>query len=199
MNYPNAASGLKTMLAAQILTIAGSIIAVVGVVLTVVSLGILFFVPLLGGLLAFVGGILEIWGLFKAGADDEGYRGALLFAVIAVVAGVVGDWVPEDAAFLQALMTIVNSVLTFLVVNAVCQTTGNLLHSMGKDDLAERGNTVSRLYLICTVITVVCTLVGAIPIINILAGLARIVGAIITLVGYVLYLGFLNSGSTELV
>lgn len=198
MNYPNAASGLKTMLAAQILTIVGSIIAVVGVVLTIVSLGILFFVPMLGGLLAFVGGLLEIWGLFKAGADDEGYRGALLFAVIAVVAGVVGDWVPEDAAFLQALMIIVNSVLTFLVVNAVCQTTGNLLRSLGNAALEERANTVSKLYFICTAITVICTIVGAIPLVNILAGLASFVGAIITIVGYFLYLGFLSAGSRAL-
>ena len=198
MNYPSAASGLKTMFLAQILTIVGGVIAILGGVLAVVTLGLLSIVVVLASLLVIASGILEIWGLYKAGADDEGYRGALIFALIAVVVGIIMGFV-EESGFLSALLSIVDSVLTFLVVNAVCQTTGNLLHSMGKDDLAERGNTVSRLYLICTVITVVCTLVGAIPIINILAGLARIVGAIITLVGYVLYLGFLNSGSTELV
>ena len=198
MNYPSAASGLKMMLLAQILTIVGAVVTVVGAMLAVVTAGILSIVMLLGSLLVLAAGILDIVGLYKAGADDQGYRGALIFALIAVVVGVVMGWV-EDGGILDALLSIVDSILTFLVVNAVCQTTGNLLHSMGKDDLAEKGNTVSKLYLICTVITVVCTLVGAIPIINILAGLARIVGAIITLVGYVLYLGFLNSGSTELV
>jgi len=45
---------------------------------------------------------------------------------------------------------------------------------------------------------VVCTLVGAIHIVNILANLAGFVGGVITIVGYVLYLGFLSSGGTAL-
>lgn len=197
MNYPSAASGLKMMLLAQILTIAGAVVAVVGAVLAAVTAGILSIVVVLGSLLILVAGILEIWGLYKAGADDQGYRGALIFALIAVVVGIISGWA-EEGGILDALLSIANSILTFLVVNAVCQTTGNLLHSMGKDDLADRGNTVSKLYFICTVISVVCTLVGAIPIINVLAGLAGIVGGIITLVGYVLYLGFLSSSGKAL-
>lgn len=197
MNYPSAASGLKMMFLAQILTIVGAVVTVVGAMLAVVTAGILSIVMLLGSLLVLAAGILDIVGLYKAGADDQGYRGALIFALIAVVVGVIMGWM-DQSGILYALLSIVDSILTFLVVNAVCQTTGNLLHSMGKDDLAEKGNTVSKLYFICTVITVVCTLVGAIPVINILAGLAGIVGGVITIVGYVLYLIFLSNGGKAL-
>lgn len=197
MNYPSAASGLKMMFLAQILTIVGAVVTVVGAMLAVVTAGILSIVMLLGSLLVLAAGILDIVGLYKAGADDQGYRGALIFALIAVVVGVIMGWVDQSSIF-YTLLSIVDSILTFLVVNAVCQTTGNLLHSMGKDDLAEKGNTVSKLYLICTVITVVCALVGAIPVINILAGLAGIVGGVITIVGYVLYLIFLSNGGKAL-
>lgn len=197
MNYPSAAGGLKMMFLAQILTIVGAVVTVVGAMLAVVTAGILSIVMLLGSLLVLAAGILDIVGLYKAGADDQGYRGALIFALIAVVVGVIMGWM-DQSGILYALLSIVDSILTFLVVNAVCQTTGNLLHSMGKDDLAEKGNTVSKLYFICTVITVVCTLVGAIPVINILAGLAGIVGGVITIVGYVLYLIFLNNGGKAL-
>lgn len=197
MNYPSAAGGLKMMFLAQILTIVGAVVTVVGAMLAMVTAGILSIVMLLGSLLVLAAGILDIVGLYKAGADDQGYRGALIFALIAVVVGVIMGWM-DQSGILYALLSIVDSILTFLVVNAVCQTTGNLLHSMGKDDLAEKGNTVSKLYFICTVITVVCTLVGAIPVINILAGLAGIVGGVITIVGYVLYLIFLNNGGKAL-
>lgn len=197
MNYPSAAGGLKLMLLAQILTIVGAVVTVVGAVLAVATAGILSIVMLLGSLLVLAAGILDIVGLYKAGADDQGYRGALIFALIAVVVGIIMGWM-DQSGILYALLSIVDSILTFLVVNAVCQTTSNLLHSMGKDDLAEKGNTVSKLYFICTVITVVCTLVGAIPVLNILAGLASIVGGVITIVGYVLYLIFLSNGSTAL-
>lgn len=197
MNYPSAAGGLKMMFLAQILTIVGAVVTVVGAMLAMVTAGILSIVMLLGSLLVLAAGILDIVGLYKAGADDQGYRGALIFALIAVVVGIIMGWM-DQSGILYALLSIVDSILTFLVVNAVCQTTSNLLHSMGKDDLAEKGNTVSKLYFICTVITVVCTLVGAIPVLNILAGLASIVGGVITIVGYVLYLIFLSNGSTAL-
>ncbi len=145
-----------------------------------------------------VGGILEFWGLYKASADDQGYRGALLFVVVGVVLSIVGGVIAKEEGLLKTLLSVVQTVLNFLVVNAVCQTTSNLLHSMGKEELAEKGNTVSKIYFICTVISVVCALVGAIPILNILAGLAGLVGGVITIVGYVLYLSFLSSGGRAL-
>ena len=114
------------------------------------------------------------------------------------VLGIVVNLITKDGSILRSLASLVQTVLNFLVVNAVCQTTSNLLHSMGKDDLAEKGNTVSKLYFICTVISVVCALVGFIPIVNILAGIASFVGHIITIVGYVLYLSFLSSGGRAL-
>lgn len=198
MKYPNAASGLKTMFLAQILAIAGAVAAAVGAVLAMATLGLLSIVVVLASLVVLAAELLEVWGLYRASADDQGYRGALLFVAVSIVLGLVGGWIAKDGGFLKTLLSIAQSVLNFLMVNAVCQTTGNLLHSMGRDDLAERGTTVSKLYFICTVITVVCALVGAIPIINILAGLASIVGGIITIVGYVLYLGFLSSGGKAL-
>lgn len=198
MNYPSAASGLKMMLIAQILNIVGSVVIVLGLILTVVTIGILFFIPLLGSLLVFAGGIVGLMGLFKASADDEGYRGALVFAGINVVVSALSGTLGENSSILHTLLLIVSSILTFLVVNTVCQTTGNLLHSMGKDDLAERGGTVSKLYLICTAVTVVCTLVGAIPVLGVLAGVVSFGSSIVSLVGYVLYLGFLYSGGRAL-
>ena len=197
MNYPSAASGLKMVFLAQILMIVGAVAAAAGVALAVVTGGILAILALLGSLLVLAAGILYILGLYKASADDQGYRRALIFVLINLAVNLIGNWV-KDGGILSALLSIVGDVLTFLAVNAVCQTTSNLLHSMGKDDLAEKGNTVSKLYFICTVISVVCTLVGAIPILNVLAGIANLVGSIITLVGYVLYLIFLNNGGKAL-
>lgn len=197
MRYLRAASGLRMMLLAQILVIVGSIVTVVGLVLTVVSLGLLFIVPLLGSLVVLAGGGVNILGLLRASADDEGYRSALVFAIISVAASII-SLAAQDAALIHTLLTIVCSVLNFLVVNTVCQTTGNLLHSMGNDALSERGNTVSKLYLVCTAVMVVCTLVAAIPILSILAWLASSMSALVALVGYVLYLSFLNGSSKAL-
>lgn len=198
MNYPSAAGGLKNMFVAQILVLVGGVLTVVGAVGAVFTLGLSAILLLPASLLMLVGGILEFWGLYKASADDQGYRGALLFVVVGVVLGIVGGVIAKEEGLLKTLLSVVQTVLNFLVVNAVCQTTSNLLHSMGKEELAEKGNTVSKICFICTVISVVCALVGAIPILNILAGLAGLVGGVITIVGYVLYLSFLSSGGRAL-
>ena len=198
MRYPNAAGGLKMLFLAQILAIVSVVVIVVGSVLSVVSLGLLSFVVILGSLLAIAVSVIGILGLSKAGADDEGYRGVIVFVVVSLVLGIVADRLPEGLSFLGSLLGIVESILSFLVVNAVCQTTSNLLYSQGNNVLAERGATVCKLYLICTAVDVVCTVVGVIPIVNILAGLAGFVGSIVAIVGYILYLSFLSSSSNAL-
>ena len=60
--YPNAAAGLRLMFIGQILTIVGAL---------------LIWVPIVGPLIGIAGTALELVGIYKAGEDDENYRGAL--------------------------------------------------------------------------------------------------------------------------
>ena len=198
MNYPSAAGGLKNMFVAQILVLVGGVLTVVGAVGAVFTLGLSAILLLPASLLMLVGGILEFWGLYKASADDQGYRGALLFVVVGVVLSIVGGVIAKEEGLLKTLLSVVQTVLNFLVVNAVCQTTSNLLHSVGNDVLSQRGSTVIKLYVVCAVVGLACSVLGVIPIVNIVAGLVSIVAAIAQLVGYVLYLMFLYSSSKAL-
>lgn len=196
MKYPNAAGGLKMLFLAQILSIAAIAILVLGAIMS--AFGGLLLLLMLGSLVAIASGVLEILGLNKAGMDDEGYRGAMLFAVIGLVVSLINSWWLSDVPFVGTLLSLAGDVLVFLVVNAVCQTTGNLLHGVGNEVLSERGAVVAKIYLICTVVNIVCTIVGAIPILGILAGIVNFVSAIVSLVGYVMYLTFLSGSSNAL-
>lgn len=179
--YPNAAAGLRLMFIGQILTIVGTL---------------LIWVPLVGSLIIIAGTVAELAGIYKAGADDENYRGALVFAAAALVVNIISGFVGEG--ILSSLLSVVSTVLNVLVVYTVCNTTSNLLHSVGNETLAQRGQTVIKIYMICAVVVVVCQILAVVPILNIIAALVVIVAAIVQVVGYVMYLLFLNGSSKAL-
>lgn len=200
--YPNAAGGLKLMFWAQILSIVGGVVTGFGAGLAVADMmaggsGGLGAVAILGSILTIAALVMNILGLYKAGDDDAAYRNGLTLAIAGLVVSVISLFV-SGIPFVGTLLSLVGTVLNFLVVKVVCETTGNLLHSVGNDALAQRGVTVAKIYFVCTVISVVCTILSIIPVINILSGLVSAVSGIVSLVGYIMYLTFLSGSGNAL-
>ena len=181
MRYPNAASGLRLMFIGQILMIVGVLLA---------------WVPLVGALLIIAAPIVELVGVYKAGDDDENYRGALVFVALVLVVNFVSGFLGEG--LLDSLLDVVSEVLGLMVVFSVCNTTSNLLHSIGQEELSQRGGTVIKIYTACTAISIVCGVLGIIPIINIAAALVNGISGLVMVVGYVMYLLFLNGSGKVL-
>ncbi len=172
--YPNAAAGLK-------LLFWGEIVAIIG--------GLLSPVPVVGFVVILVGGIMGLLGLFKASADDQGYRTALMLNIVSIVLSIITNWVKSGV--IGSLLSIVASLVSLGIVYFVCITTSNLLNSVNQPVVAAKGVTVWKLNLICTVAGVIITLLMFIPFVNILAGLLGVVIAIVNLVAAILYLIFL--------
>ena len=181
MRYPNAANGLRLMFVGQILMIVGVLLA---------------WVPLVGALLIIAAPIVELVGVYKAGADDENYRGTLVFVALVLMVNFISGFKGEG--FLGSILDMVSEVLNLMVVFSVCSTTSNLLHSIGQEALSQRGGTVTKIYTACTAISIVCGVLGIIPIINIAAALVNGISGLVMVVGYVMYLLFLNSSSKVL-
>lgn len=181
MRYPNAASGLRLMFLGQILMIVGVLLA---------------WVPLVGALLIIAAPVVELLGVYKAGDDDESYRGALVFVALVLMVNFISGFKGEG--FLGSILDMASEVLSLLVVFSVCNTTSNLLHSIGQEDLSQRGGTVIKIYTACTAISIVCGVLGIIPIINIAAALVNGISSLVMVVGYVMYLLFLNGSSKVL-
>lgn len=66
------------------------------------------------------------------------------------------------------------------------------------DGLVNRAGLIWKMYLVCTVILIVCQILSYIPIINILAAIAAFLTAIVQLVASILYLIFLWSSQKTL-
>lgn len=181
MRYPNAASGLRLMFLGQILMIVGVLLA---------------WVPLVGALLIIAAPVVELLGVYKAGDDDENYRGALVFVALVLMVNFISGFKGEG--FFGSILDMASEILSLLVVFSVCNTTSNLLHSIGQEELSQRGGTVIKIYTACTAISIVCRVLGIIPIINIAAALVAGVSGLVMVVGYVMYLLFLNGSSKVL-
>ena len=164
MDYTAAGSGLKKVFIGEILSI-------------------LSFIPLVGGILALVGLILNLVGLNEASRASEGYRTAFTLSIVSIVLAVLTLVLP--------ILSVVGSILSFVVVYLVCITTADILDECGDSDTAAKGRFVWKLYVVCTVILVVCGLVALIPGAAILAGLVIIPTAIASLVAGIQYLIFL--------
>ncbi len=181
MRYPNAANGLRLMFIGQILMIVGVL---------------LVWVPFVGALLLIAAPFVELLGIYRAGDDDDNYRAALGFAVVAVVINLIVGFLSEG--FLSSILDVAAEVVGLLMMFSVCNTTSNLLHSIGQEALSRRGGTVIKIYAACTAVSIVCSVLGIIPIINIAAGLVSAVAGIVQIIGYVMYLLFLHDSSRAL-
>ena len=174
--YPKAAEGLKLMFY-------GELLAIIGILLTII---------LIGPIIALVGEILVLVGLYRARMDDEGYGTAFMLSIVNIVLSIVGLFVPSDG-LLGSLLSIISTIISLAIIYFVCSTTGNLLLSQGESALAQRGQTVWTINLVCAIVSVVLSLLMWIPLLNILAVVGVIVVMIAELVGYILYMMVLSS------
>ena len=175
--YPKAADGLKLMFYGEILTIIGAFLTLI----------------LIGPVIILVGYILTLVGLSRARADDEGYNTAFMLSIVNIVLGILGMFISSDSV-MGSLLNIISTIVSLAIIYFVCITTGNLLRSKGEDALAQRGQTVWMINLVCTIVSVALTVLLFIPILGaVLAVVGLLAVAIAELVGYILYLMFLYS------
>lgn len=104
----------------------------------------------------------------------------------------------EKGSILATLLGVVSSVIDLMIVNTVVTTTGGLLNNVGSADLATKGQSIYKMYMICTIISVICNVLGLIPLINIIAGVVAFVVAIVLIVAWVRYMIYLSKSSSAL-
>lgn len=170
MNYPHAADGLRLMFYGTIIVVVGAILA---------------WIPVVGLVVILAGGITGLVGLHKAGPDGADYRTAFAIAIINLIVSLFG-------------LDIISSLLTLAQVYFVCRGTNELLMSVGAEELAQRGGTVWKINLVCTVISVVLSALTELGLLSGLTLLVGIVALIVSLVGDILYLSYQYNRSKAL-
>lgn len=186
-NFTLAGKGLKYLFLAQIL----ALVAIVAMIVPVLGW-------IVGVVLALASLVLSIYGPYVARDVHDNFRIALWAAIAALVVSIVSSLVPEEAEFISGLLNIAKTVLGFAMVYFVCTASEVLLDAKGDGELAQRVSTIWKLYAGCALVSIVCALVGWIPVLNILAAIASVVTTIVQLVAYVLLLIFYYKASKSL-
>lgn len=176
--FPNAASGLKKIFIGQMLAIAGTL---------------LMFVPLINivGLFAVLASvIMNFIGIMDAAKDDAGYRKALSYTIIQFLLSLLQFFLVENS-IVYRLVDLADSIFGLMVLYHICHTTAKLLRFQHANDIAAEGRRVWDINIKCIAAAVLCTLICFIPLVNIIAALALIVIAIVTIYAAVLYIIFI--------
>lgn len=141
--------------------------------------------------------VLQLIGLNTAAPAHEVYGYAWTVTIISIVVNIVGTLVGEHG-LVGNLLIMVGDVLDATAVYFICTATIELL--MGKMDefLAERGLVIRRMYLAFTAVSLVCTLLSGVPLLNILAWVGGMIASVMLLVAGVLFVMFLYHASESL-
>lgn len=190
MTYPNAAAGLKTVYQARL-------VGLISIVLVIVPI-----VQVLAVAAMLIAGFLALVGLAQCRKDDKGYRTAFNMVIAGLVTNLAASLVSAYAGAegfagtCGNILSIATDVLSLASLYFVCITTNRLLKEVAAaENLIDRGIVVWKLNLVCTVIVIVCQLLGLIPgdISTVIAGFIAIIALVAQIVGMILYLLYLRN------
>lgn len=132
---------------------------------------------------------IQIYALYKLSNQHFNYKNAFTVQIILIVAAVL-QVVFSGGTVVGTIFNIATRILSFLSVYYICAATGSVLEGISTD-LVVRAELIRKLYMVCTIILVVCEVLYLIPLINIIGGLIAAVTAIVFLVAQILYLVFI--------
>lgn len=149
-----------------------------------------------------IAGFLALVGLAQCRKDDKGYRIAFNMIIASLVTDLSTNLVSAYAGtegfagICGNILSIATDVLSLASLYFVCITTNRLLKEVvAAENLIDRGIVVWKLNLVCTVIVIVCQLLGLIPgdISTVIAGFIAIIALVAQIVGMILYLLYLRN------
>ena len=212
MKFPNAHNGVKKIYFAELLSLIATIVMVVSAfvmligmaviettgtastgmeVVTVIAL-ILVLSSFAALLVAFV---FNLIGIIKASADEDQFRSALIFTIIGMVVSMIPGFFPNSpivASAMSAVTPVVQMLITIFVVQGII----NLALKLGNNELAQKGNKVLTMtllaFLLSSIANLLATIFQANETMEIAAAAIAIIGMILSIVAYFIYLGYLK-------
>ncbi|MCR5796256.1 MAG: hypothetical protein K6G61_13025 [Solobacterium sp.] len=212
MRYPNALSGIRKIYTAEMLTLLAAVLGVAasvfgGIISQQIAGGgeitaqsaVSVLIPVLAaGLITIIAGIMQLFGLKDASADDESFRKGYTYALMGLVFSVAftvlsntktGGSLLDDGA--KLLSNIIEIAVTFFVIAGI----KSLAEKLGDMNMVSRGKTVFNIYaasVICSSLAQLASAVLQNDLKTVVSGILGIITLVLTAVAYILYLGYLG-------
>ena len=221
--FPYAKDGVRKIYVAEILALIGTVlglIALVGIVLTTASdevgadvlaggaaLGTILASAVFGVLMV-ISYIMTIIGVSKAGKDEESFRSAMLWIVIAMTASVLQGFLEPKSEMASSLFSTISSCCNLIITYYILTGVVHLANRMGNDEVKAVASKSLKLvcaaYLIVAAVKLILTVMGGVggtTMQGILFGsgaVITVIAAIVGIIGYILYIRALSRASAML-
>ena len=212
--FTNAYEGVKKIykaeilaLIASVLLLAGSIISVTGVKAgenaasgegLLVSGGLLVIVA---AVLMIIAAIMNIIGVNRASKDESAFKNALIALLFGIAANILVSACGENTMISSIGKTLVN-VTEILASYYICTGVINLADRLGDSGVSARGKKVRSIlmgiWVASAVLNILATLFGTDETMQAVIGIIAVVGGIISVVAYFLYIGLLGKAKNML-
>lgn len=206
--FPNARNGVDKVFKSAILEIIAAVAA--GIVLALsrfvdrtniysdvgiaITMGILSVFCVAAAIVAF---IVQLIGLNQAGKDNDSFKGAFIFTIVALIAIFVGSILSAIPNLLvanmsESVVTIFSDVLEIVIMILVLNGTTTLFRAQGKEELATRGNTICWLAIAAFALSILFKNLVFVSNFSTISVIFVIVGFVLEIVSYIMYLVQLN-------
>ena len=153
-NFTNFGAGLKKLYIAELGTLICTVLALIPVVNIVAGIVLLGFA------------VLSMIGLSQAGTVIKGCKTAFILTIILLIFDILqAVFAPERPGIAMYMLlyiiplTIINGMLSFLVVYYICTSVNIILTNMQKNDIAKFGNIVWIIILFTTIFSIALKLI----------------------------------------
>ncbi|MBQ6441739.1 MAG: hypothetical protein IJJ13_04005 [Lachnospiraceae bacterium] len=216
MSYENAKKGIGQIFTAEILALLSAIFIIIGTIVSVVGTATLIaggmdgaanamgagiaggvvgiIVSFVGAIFSLIGFILYIVGVANASKDEDGFKKAMLFLVLALVCSIISAFTTTVAGgvvsiILKVLGMLFELISTIMVIGGISA----IANKLGKTEVEQKGQFVLKLIVVIILISIVFYVIGLIPAIatGVIAGILSIIATVLSIVRYFAYLSLL--------
>lgn len=168
---------------------------ILGLIATVVA-----FVPLLGKIayivLLLIACVFQFYGLYVARDSHPNFKNAFYASLVSLIVAFFSSFFQEG--FMAGLMQVVTALVSFCITYFICTAAGELLAEKGDTEQAVRAGLIWKLYAGCMAVTILVTILGHIPVLDVIAAVAVVITAVVELVAHILLIMFYYKASNSL-
>lgn len=133
-----------------------------------------------------VGFVLNLVALYAAGKLEKGYNTAFTLSIVGIVVSVIAAFAGNGV--FGTIVGIVSTVVSLGILYFVINTTNALLNGASAGEVAAKGEKVWKINLICTIASVVLSLLTFVPALAVVLGVVIWIVEIVALILYLIYL-----------
>ena len=226
MRFPNAAKGVKRIFSAEILNLLAKIFLAVAVVIVVIgyagavgtagnagienseaaldvmggSILIAAIFALAWVVLGIIGFIMNIVGIVNASHDEPNFKSALLFLIVGIVTSILAGIFYNNGTVSSLLYSLSNLLNLFVYIFVIAGVV-KLADQMNRGDVSAKGTNVLKLIIVINILALIASLISTFMggmVASVTAGVLLLVGIVLSIIQYFMYLSFLSKAKKML-